>query len=153
LLLDEDGGLACEVQPMPPPFGPEAAWTFALSDKRIDRASSFTYHKTTRRGFLDRERARLAKKCGCDEVLFLNSTGELSEGSISTIFILRGGRLLTPPLASGLLAGTLRAEMLASGQAREAVLTPDDLERAEAVFLGNSVRGLVRAHCAGEVPA
>jgi para-aminobenzoate synthetase/4-amino-4-deoxychorismate lyase len=53
--------------------------------------------------------------------------------------------LLTPALSSGLLAGTLRADLLASGRAREAVLTINDLEAADAVYLGNSVRGLVRA--------
>jgi para-aminobenzoate synthetase/4-amino-4-deoxychorismate lyase len=57
----------------------------------------------------------------------------------------RGGRLLTPPLASGLLPGTLRAELMAEGRAIERILELEDLESAEAVYLGNSVRGLVRA--------
>jgi len=35
--------------------------------------------------------------------------------------------------------------MLASGKAEEAVLTVDDLARAETVYLGNSVRGLLPA--------
>ena len=48
-------------------------------------------------------------------------------------------------VSSGLLPGTLRAELLASGQADEAVLTLADLARADAIYLGNSVRGLVAA--------
>ncbi|MCA8889022.1 MAG: aminotransferase class IV, partial [Parvularculaceae bacterium] len=55
------------------------------------------------------------------------------------------GVLLTPPLSAGLLPGTLRSELLASGTAVEATLTPDMLATAAAVYLGNSVRGLVRA--------
>ncbi|MNT83220.1 hypothetical protein D3C72_2230560 [compost metagenome] len=62
----------------------------------------------------------------------------------------RGGILLTPPLSSGLLPGTLRAELLATGKAEEQVLTLDDLEGAEAIWLGNSVRGLIRAEWAKE---
>ena len=60
-------------------------------------------------------------------------------------FLEKDGQLLTPALSSGLLAGTLRADLLASGRAREAVLTLNDLDAADVVYLGNSVRGLVRA--------
>lgn len=80
-----------------------------------------------------------------DEVVFLNTRGEICEGSITSIFLERDGVLLTPPLASGLLPGTLRAELLATGRAREAVLTLADLESADVIWLGNSVRGLMRA--------
>ena len=60
-------------------------------------------------------------------------------------FLEKDGQLLTPALSSGLLAGNLRADLLASGRAREAVLTLNDLDAADVVYLGNSVRGLVRA--------
>jgi len=53
-------------------------------------------------------------------------------------------------LHAGLLPGTLRAELLASGRAHEARLTRQDLLIAEAVFLGNSVRGLMKAVFVGE---
>ena len=55
----------------------------------------------------------------------------------------RDDRLLTPPVSSGLLAGTLRAELLATGVAEEAVLRPEDISAAGEVYLGNSVRGLL----------
>ena len=55
----------------------------------------------------------------------------------------RDGRLLTPPLARGLLPGVLRAELLDSGQAVEADLRAEDL--ADGFLVGNSVRGLVAA--------
>ncbi|MEC9369078.1 MAG: aminotransferase class IV, partial [Pseudomonadota bacterium] len=63
----------------------------------------------------------------------------------TNIVLRKGGRLLTPALWSGVLPGTLRAELLTSGEAEEAVLFPEDLDSAEAVYLGNSVRGLVPA--------
>ena len=75
----------------------------------------------------------------------LSGDGQPAEGSITSIFIERDGVLLTPPLSCGLLPGVLRAELLASGRAVEQVLTLADLAAAEAIWLGNSVRGLIRA--------
>ena len=51
--------------------------------------------------------------------------------------------LLTPPLSSGALPGILRAELLETGQAREAVLTPPDLQSAKRLHVGNALRGLI----------
>ena len=75
----------------------------------------------------------------------MNERGELCEGSRTTIFLERDGRLSTPALGSGLLPGTLRAELIAEGRAVESNLNLQDLATADAVYLGNSVRGLVRA--------
>jgi len=102
-------------------------------------------HKTTNRAFYDQPRQQAHAAHGVDEVLFRNERGELTEGSITNLFVARDGMLLTPPLSSGLLPGTLRAELLATGKATEQVLTLADLETAEAIWLGNSVRGLIRA--------
>ncbi len=137
LLVDAGGRCTLTTAPLEPI--PDV--TFALSDKGPDRRSPFTYHKTTRREVYERER----RNCGTDEVVFVNERGELTEGSFTNLFIERNGLLLTPPLGSGLLPGTLRADLLASGRAKESALTPTDLETADAVWLGNSVRGLMRA--------
>ena len=144
LLLDVDGETDLSWAPLTLP-APEAALTYSISHRRVDRHSSFTYHKTTRRGFLDAERIG----SGHDEVVFLNDLGQVTEGSITNLFVERDGRLLTPPLECGLLAGTLRQELLETGRAAEAHLEPADLEQADAVFLGNSVRGLTPARRAG----
>ena len=94
-------------------------------------------HKTSWRDLYEKE-GGLA-----DEMLFLNEKGEVAEGARSNVFVLCDGVLLTPPLSSGALDGCLRAELLASEKAREAVLRPDDLKGE--VFFGNSLRGLIRA--------
>ena len=88
---------------------------------------------------------------GCDEVVFLNSKGELTEGTRTNLFVELDGRLFTPALACGLLPGTLREELLdlPRAAASEAILTPQDLLAAERIYLGNSVRGLVRAEPIG----
>ena len=114
-------------------------WTYAISPERTDSADLFLRHKTSWRELYENEVARL----GTDEVIFLNERGELAEGARSNIFVLRDGRLLTPPLSVGVLDGCLRAELIAKGDAREAVLTPDDLSGQ--VYFGNSLRGLIAA--------
>jgi para-aminobenzoate synthetase / 4-amino-4-deoxychorismate lyase len=137
LALDEDGRFACTMAPLPdnPPF-----WTYAISERRVSSRDSLLHHKVDWRALYDSE----AAKAGCDEVLFLNERGECTEGSRSNLFVRGGGRLLTPPLSAGVLDGVLRRELLESGACEEAVLMPDDLQGAE-VFLGNSLRGLIRA--------
>ena len=144
LLLNAAGYVTLTSVAMAAPPEP-ATMRYAISEHRIDRRDVFLFHKTTIRQLYDGEHARYADLYGCDEVLFLNERGELAEGSRTNIFIARDGVLVTPPLESGLLPGTLRAELLGSGEAREAILFPRDLEAGNEVYLGNSVRGLVRA--------
>jgi len=102
-------------------------------------------HKVSQRDFYDGERMRLMAEQGCDEVIFLNANGALCEGSFTSLFIKKDGRLLTPPLAVGILPGVLRNVLLACGDAEERRLTLDDLITADAVYMGNSLRGLMPA--------
>lgn len=134
LLLSRDGSLACESAPIEP-VATEATAGFATA--RVDSEDRFLYHKTTLR---DRCRDELAARLDLDEVIFLNERGEVTEGANSNVVARIGGRCLTPPLASGLLPGTFREELLAEGTIEERVLTRADLEDAEALFLINSVR-------------
>lgn len=76
-------------------------------------------------------------------MLFVNEAGDLVEASRTNIFVEKGGVLFTPPLSSGCLPGILREELLETGRAREAPLTPDDLKTG--FLLGNSLRGLIAA--------
>ncbi len=144
LLLDEDGKVSVTLSPQPK-APDDTKMRYVVSDTRLSSADLFLYHKTTRRELYDREWQHYSEKFGSDEVVYLNERGELAEGSRTSIFIERNGRLQTPALACGLLPGTLRQELLDSGQATEAILTLDDLSAAETVYLGNSVRGLMRA--------
>ena len=74
----------------------------------------------------------------------------MTEGSITTIFIQQHGTILTPPMECGLLPGVFRRYLLehAPLMAQEAILTRRDIEQAEAIFVGNSVRGLVQVRLA-----
>ena len=146
LTLGEEGDIEIEATPLPK-ADPNAVLRYALSDRPIDRTSPFFFHKTTRRAFYDGELARLRATTGCDEVILINERGELTEGTLTNLFVELGGHILTPPVACGLLDGTLRRELLESSDlaVEESVLRPEDLRRAHRVLLGNSVRGLVPA--------
>lgn len=113
-----------------------------LAAERTFSGDIFLRHKTTHRTIYDRL-YREARNDGFDEVLFLNERDEVTEGAISNLFILREGKMFTPPLSAGVLPGILRRNLLENDpQAGEKVLTVEDLKTAEAVFLANSVRGL-----------
>lgn len=86
-----------------------------------------------------------AKEKGCGEALFENEKGELCEGTGSNIFIVRQGRLLTPPLASGCLAGITRALVLqacaeAGIACSEETIPTTELDLCEEAFLTSSTR-------------
>jgi para-aminobenzoate synthetase/4-amino-4-deoxychorismate lyase len=146
LLLAEDGSIAVTSTAIELP-AKGTVWRFVISDQRLDEKDPLFYHKTTRRQFYDREMERQKALTGCDEVIFLNKKGELTEGTRTTLFIELDGRLFTPALTCGLLPGTLREELLdlPRAAASEAVLSPQDLMSADRIYLGNSVRGLIRA--------
>ena len=146
LLLAEDGTITVTSTAIELPTK-GTVWRFVISDQRLDEKDPFFYHKTTRRQFYDREMERQKALTGCDEVVFLNKKGELTEGTRTNLFIEIDGRLFTPALTCGLLPGTLREELLdlPRAAASEAVLTPQDLLTADRIYLGNSVRGLIRA--------
>jgi para-aminobenzoate synthetase/4-amino-4-deoxychorismate lyase len=146
LLLGEEGTITVTSTAITLPTK-DTVWRFVISDQRLDEKDPFFYHKTTRRQFYDREMERQKALTQCDEVVFLNKKGELTEGTRSTLFIEIDGRLFTPALTCGLLPGTLRDELLdlPRAAASETILTPQDLLNADRIYLGNSVRGLVRA--------
>jgi para-aminobenzoate synthetase / 4-amino-4-deoxychorismate lyase len=112
-----------------------------LSAIPIDAGYPLRGHKTTDRAIYDEALKALDGDPQLFDLIFLNERGEVAEGARSNVFVERDGILLTPPMASGALPGVLRAELLAEGRAREAVLWPADL--ANGFWLGNALRGLV----------
>ncbi|MBB5347595.1 chorismate-binding protein [Desulfoprunum benzoelyticum] len=111
----------------------------------IDGDSPWLRHKTTNRELYDRE-FRAGQEEGLYDRLFVNRRGEVTEGCISNVVVYADGRYRTPPLASGLLPGVMREQLLDDRERPtvEARLTPADVMAAEAIYLCNAVRGLVR---------
>lgn len=87
---------------------------------------------------------------GFDEVVLLNERGEVSECTSANIFAATGGEVYTPPLDSGCLPGVTRELLLQvvrvpGIKVTERALTPQDLERADQVFITSTTRDLLPA--------
>ncbi|NOD93326.1 4-amino-4-deoxychorismate lyase [Ruegeria sp. HKCCD4884] len=118
-------------------------WRVAVSKECLASNDLWLRHKTTHRALYDKARASLPENT--DELLFQNELGELCEGTITNLFAeMTDGRFLTPALSCGLLPGILREELLDKETVTEAVLTLTDLQNARTVYMGNSLRGLIR---------
>jgi para-aminobenzoate synthetase/4-amino-4-deoxychorismate lyase len=154
LRLRRDGHVSAEVTPLPAAGTAADSCAITISRVPVSSRDPFARHKTTNRAFRDDE-LRAARESGFGEVLFLNERGELTEGAITNLFVEISGRLFTPPGSCGVLEGIFRRRVLADGalRASERILFPKDLERAERVFLTNSVRGIVPAFLPAACPA
>ena len=86
----------------------------------------------------------LIRRGQCFEVIYINKDGSVAEGSRSNVFIKKNNTLYTPPRSSGILPGTLRAQLIKQGKCTERIITVKDLKTADAVYCGNDVRGLVK---------
>jgi para-aminobenzoate synthetase/4-amino-4-deoxychorismate lyase len=139
LLLDREGIAEIETSPHVDSVEPARV---AVSAEPVDSADPMLYHKTDRRRPYQR---RADDRSDCDDVLLVNERGELTESTVANLVVRMDGALWTPPIECGLLPGVLRADLLARGEIRERVLRPDDLERAEEIWLVNSVRKWRRA--------
>jgi para-aminobenzoate synthetase/4-amino-4-deoxychorismate lyase len=141
LKLSESGESLIETEEILPLTEPVRV---VMSEIRTDSKDRFLYHKTTARHLYEAEYLA-AKQKGYFDVIFRNERDEITEGAISNIFIEKNGTLFTPPINSGLLAGTFRRFVLQSGDwdAQEKVLTVEDLKIADRIYASNAIRGLV----------
>ncbi len=139
VLLSPEGGLEVQAYALKPLDGPVK---IGLLPRIVTEEEPFLYHKTTYRPWYQGPRQKATDQ-GLFDVILVNAQGELTEGTISNIFLEIDGCLYTPPVEKGLLPGVLRASLIEAGKVKEARLTVLDLERASKVYVGNAVRGLV----------
>lgn len=98
--------------------------------------------------YLDNVLARReAHAAGADEALMLNTRGELASAAAANIFWVKDGRLYTPHLDCGVLAGITRARIVAAAQTadepvRAVRVGPAALRGVDGIFLTNSLVGL-----------
>ncbi len=137
LLLTHDGRITVEPEPL---RQKRTTWRVALDDRPIDRNDPFLYHKTTHREIYDQARARHPE---ADDVLLWNARGELTESCAANLIMRFDTHWYTPPVAAGLLDGTLRSALVRRGRLKERILTKSDIARARQIALLNSVRGYI----------
>jgi branched-chain amino acid aminotransferase len=86
---------------------------------------------------------------GAHEAILLSATGSVAEGASSNVFLVKGGELVTPALAVGILEGVTRAKVLALAEAegiprrQPTFLGPEELRAADEVFLTSAARGVL----------
>ncbi len=122
--------------PLPAPRPP--AHCIVATVTRRNEHSPLSRIKST--NFLDNILARdEAQRRGADDALLLNTAGAMAEATAANLFIVKNGRVLTPPLADGALAGIMREELIAVTGAIESSLHLRDVLSADEVFLSNSL--------------
>ncbi len=109
----------------------------ALAMLPVDPNDRFLFHKTTNRVVYDQA---LAHRPDCDDVILWNEREEVTESSVANVVLPIDGQLFTPPLESGLLAGTFRNQLIAEGKIGERVIHKEELRKASSFFLINSVQ-------------
>ena len=87
-----------------------------------------------------------------EEAIFANTAGELCEGAGSNVVVGIDGRLVTPPLSSGCLAGVTRALLIEWCDVVEAPLPVGVLAETEEVFLASSTRDVQPVHAVDGKP-
>jgi para-aminobenzoate synthetase/4-amino-4-deoxychorismate lyase len=140
LLIDPDGSAHTEWTPPGPKR--DTRLRVRISPHPVDDTDPLIFHKISAR---DRYDAALAECQPCDDVIFMNSRGEVTESTIANVVVEADGKKWTPPRGAGLLAGTMRGELIARGELLERTITVEQLERVGTFWLVNSVRGWMEA--------
>lgn len=114
-----------------------------MSTVMRNESSPLTYIKSL--NYLDNliEREKALRE-GYQEVLFLNSRRELTEGAISNLFFVKNNKIYTPKVECGLLDGVVRKWIISNFNLDEGTYFYDRLEIADEIFLTNSVIGIMR---------
>jgi branched-chain amino acid aminotransferase len=95
---------------------------------------------------------RYAIERGAQEAIFANLAGQLCEGTGANVFVVSSGRLLTPPLSSGCLAGVTRDLVIEWAGAVEEDLPAGALAAADEAFLTGTTRDVLPIRSVDAVP-
>lgn len=79
-----------------------------------------------------------AKMNGFDEALLLNDLNMVAEGSGENIFVVRGGRMLTPPMNAGILPGITRDSVMKIAEDLGYDVVEENVSRGE-LFLADEL--------------
>lgn len=134
LLVEKHGGLTIEGQAITQPKIP---LKIMLADEPVDQDNQFLYHKTTNRAVYSSYQQKFPDVY---DVLLWNKDGEVTEFTNGNVVLEIDGVYCTPPISSGLLAGTFRESLLRDNIIQEQVLTVQDLKKASKIWFINSVR-------------
>lgn len=138
LLLSKTGVITLEAQKITPIKEPVLC---KLAIEPVNSQNPFLFHKTTHRQVYKQHESEVE---GVFSVLLWNEHERLTEFTIGNLVVEMNGLLYTPPVESGLLAGTYRQFLLDTGKIEEKEIHKNDLEDCEAVWFINGVRGWLK---------
>lgn len=121
-----------------------------ISKVRRNETSPLVYHKTLNYGDCIIEK-RAATAAGINEKIFINTKGQISEGTVSNIFFVRKNMIYTPKLSCGLLPGILREYIMEQFDVTETIIYPDELMYYEECFVTNSLMGVMPVRQLGNI--
>lgn len=98
---------------------------------------------------------RYARSNGADDSILLNAYGRVCETSIANIYFVEDGKVLTPALAEGCVAGTVRCWLLhhlsnTPYHVTETECTIDRLLNAREVFISNAIKWVQPVRAIGD---
>ncbi len=124
--------------------------TICFSSSPLLHGDLLRQHKTTQylRNVME---ARTARENGFDEAIFTDEQFHILEGTRTNIFILKEGKIITPALSCGILPGVMRsvvAEICTEHSLlfEERIITRNEIEEAEEMFLTNALNGIIPVH-------
>ncbi len=88
---------------------------------------------------------RQAEAFGGDEAIITNTEGNIACAATSNVFIEEKGKLITPPLSDGVLAGVTRKNLIEERSITEENISVERLKSADNIFITNSFVGLRKA--------
>ncbi|MBU5481570.1 aminotransferase class IV [Blautia sp. MSJ-19] len=121
-----------------------------ISKVRRNETSPLVYHKTLNYGDCILEK-RAAAAAGINEKIFVNTKGQISEGTVSNIFFVRKNMIYTPQLSCGLLPGILRRYVMERFSVVETIVYPDELMYYDECFVTNSLMGVMPVRQLGNI--
>jgi para-aminobenzoate synthetase/4-amino-4-deoxychorismate lyase len=136
LLVDPEGALCIQSDPLQKETGARLLQLRMAGDP-VHSSDIFLYHKTTHRKVYEEARQAFPD---CDDVVLWNERGEVTESCVANIVVRIENDYFTPPVDSGLLAGSYRAWLLDTGRIHERILRVTDLKHCSNIYLINSVR-------------
>ena len=142
LSLDIQGEFRVEWRELPERLSPDEAQPIRLTVNPIDSSDLYLRHKTSHREVYDQAVAEVPD--GVEPILF-NERGEITESAIANVVYRVGEDWFTPPVASGLLPGTFREELVEQGKLTPRVLRVEELKSVAELALVNGVRGWRKA--------
>lgn len=140
VLLKENGEMEVSGQAIKPI---DSELTAILAETPISSGNPFLFHKTTNRDVYE---GFQKNNPDFDDVLLWNEEGFITEFSNGNVVVKINGDYYTPPVESGLLAGTFRQELIRKKEIKEKPILKADLNSAEEIWFINSVRGKLKVN-------